>query len=228
MRTAACLAVLLAMGCGTTHGLGNIDESGFLKDYSMLHEGEGEDPQLIYINPAVDFADYDKILLEPVSVYAVKDSDLHKLPPEEQRKKLQPLVDYLHATLLEQLSEDYSLVDRAGPGTIRLRVAITGAGSSYVVLDTVSTVVPIGLAISTLKEVFTGESAFVGDARIEAELLDSQTSVRLAAGVDSRAGNKITANFDKFDKWHAVKDCFDKWALRLKTRLREESGKQGD
>lgn len=225
--SAVCFAVLFAMGCESTYQLRGTETSGFLEDYSMLKEGEGEDPLLVYINPEARFSKYDAIMLDPVTVYAVADSDLHSMSADEQTQKLKPLVDYLDATLREQLSEDYRLTDRAGPGTIRLRVAITEAESAMILLDTVSTVVPAGIAVSVLEQAVTGKGAFVGDAGIEAELLDSQTGERLAAGVDRRAGRKATAEFDKFEKWHAAKNCFDYWAQRLKTRLKEEREKQG-
>ena len=41
--------------------------SGFLDDYSILREGGKGEPLLVYKNPTVDFAAYDKILLDPIT-----------------------------------------------------------------------------------------------------------------------------------------------------------------
>ena len=104
---------------------------------------------------------------------------------------------------------------------MRLRVAITEAKGSKVVLDTISTLMPIGLALSEVKNLATGSHSAVGSAGAECEALDSASNVRLFAAVDARVGRKITGQFDKFSKWHAVTDAFDYWAERLQVRLQE-------
>ena len=108
---------------------------------------------------------------------------------------------------------------------MRLRIALTEAESSYVVLDTVSTVLPIGLALAGLQTAATGSCSFVGSAGVEAELQDSQTGKRLMAAVDRRVGGKMTGQGDKFDEWRTVKNAVDYWADRLQTRLAEERAK---
>jgi len=108
---------------------------------------------------------------------------------------------------------------------MQMRIALTQVDRSNVPLDTVSTVVPIGLAISSLKAAITGKHSFVGADGIEAELLDSQTGKRLAAAVDHRVGNKVTGEFNKFDEWHTVKDSIDYWTQNLQDFLAEQRAK---
>ena len=100
-------------------------------------------------------------------------------------------------------------------------MAITEAEDANVTMDTISTVLPIGLAVAALQTVATGTTSFVGSAGVEAELQDSQTGKRLLAAVDRRIGGKITGKFDKFDEWRTVKEAIDYWAQRLQTRLTE-------
>ncbi|MBN2107708.1 MAG: DUF3313 domain-containing protein, partial [Deltaproteobacteria bacterium] len=112
-----------------------------------------------------------------------------------------------------------------GPGVMRLRFALTETDSSYVVLDTVSTILPIGLALAGLQTAATGSCSFVGSAGAEIELQDSQTGKRLVAAVDRQVGGKVTGKGDKFDQWHTVKNAIDVWAQRLQTRLAEQRAK---
>ena len=213
------LSASLLSGCiSTTAQARKAKPSGFLGDYSQLSSGQGKEALLVYVNPRADFKTYSKITLEPVRVYAARGSALAKLP----RADLQNLVNYLDATLREHLKKDYEIVNAPGPGVMRLRVAITEAKGSKVVLDTISTLVPMSLAISEVKNLATGSHSAVGSAGVECEALDSTSHERLFAAVDARVGRKLTGKFDKLDKWHTAADAFDYWAARLQSRLSEE------
>jgi hypothetical protein len=131
-------------------------------------------------------------------------------------------VNYLDATLRATLKTDYALVNTPGPDVMRLRVAITEAKGAKVALDTFSTLMPIGLALSEAKNLATGSHTAVGSVGVECEGLDSQTQARLFAAVDERVGRKVTGKFDKLEKWRTATDAFDYWAQRLQNRLREE------
>ena len=213
----AGLLLLVALGasCATTYQTRSAKTSGFLGDYSQLRKGRGPEPLLIYRNPAADVRAYDKILIDPIVGYMGEGSRLNKLSKEDR----QALLDYFHATLREQLGQDYPIVDRPGPGVLRLRIALTDARGTKPVLDTLSTVVPVGLAISALERAALGKTLTTGSVRIEAEALDGETGVRLAALVDERVGAKITGRFDKWSKWQDARDAFDYWAARLRATL---------
>ena len=206
--------LLLATGCSSTFQTRDVTTSGFLSDYAQLNEGSGDEAQLLYINPQTDFAAYNKILMDPVKIYSSEDNKLEELSEEDRLRVL----NYLDATIREQLKSDYTFVKEQGPGVIRLRIAITEAQGSQVVLDTMSSIIPIGMALGLIKKVATGTNLSVGEAGIEMELQDSQTGQRLAAAVDKRAGRKYTG---KFDKYHTVEDAFDHWAERLQKKLAE-------
>lgn len=192
--------------------------SGFLGDYSQLRPGADGEALLRYVNPRVDFRTYNKILLDPVRVYAGRDSKLAKIP----RQDLQALVNYLDATLREHLKTDYALVSQPGPGVMRLQVAITEAKGSIVLLDVMSSLTPPGIAVSALKQLVTGSSTATGSVGGECQALDSVSGVRLFAAVDARVGQKYTGEFDKFNQWRAAQGAFDHWAARLQQELREQ------
>jgi len=165
----------------------------------------------------VDFTEYKQIQIDPVVGYIGKHSRLRNISPENR----QVLLNYFHATLREQLEKNYEIVEAAGPGVLRLREAVTDAQGSKVAVDTLSTVVPVGLALSALEKVALGKTLTAGTVRIEAEALDGGTGKRLAALVDERAGAKLSERLDKWSKWQDVRDAFDFWGGRLRSRLEE-------
>ena len=218
-----CLSVgaaFLAAGCSSTNQTrGEAKPSAFLGNIAQLREGKEGEAKLIYINPKTNFRNYNKILFDPVVLVAenAKSSIFSEMPKEDR----QAVVDYVDATIREKLAKSYTFVTEPGPGVMRLRVAITESRGSSVVLDTVSSVIPIGLAISVVKRVAVGTHTAVGLAGAEMEIKDTVSGERLAAAVDERAGRKYTLKFDKFSRYHTINDSFDYWATRLQERLFE-------
>ena len=215
-------ALTLTAGC-STHQARGVTPSGFLGDYSQLRKGTGDEAKLVYFKPNVDWAKYDKILMDPIKVYCTPERSWWRDAKPEQVKAL---VDYFDASIRKSLEDDLTFVDKPGPGVLHFRVAITEAGSGNVPLDVVSSIVPIGLAISTLKRGVANKATGVGEAGAELEITDSQTGERLAAMVDARIGDKFTGKFDKFDQWRGPKAAFDYWAMRMHVRLLELQGTQ--
>ncbi len=203
------------VACSTTQQADSVTKSGFLGDYSQLRKGEDGQPLLRYINPRTRWLQYKKVIVEPVRVYAGKKSKLASANTEER----QALATYFGAAIRENLKDDYMLVTSPGPDVMRIRAAITDADSSMVLLNTVTTVMPIGLAVSTLKRAVTGSDTFVGEAQAEMEISDSLTDERLGAAVDKRYGTKALRS--KFGAWNDAQATFDYWAEQLRERLLE-------
>lgn len=208
-------AALALTGCSTTHKTRKVKVSGFLGDYSLLREGEEDEAQLVYINPRTDFSVYDKAMIDPVTIWRRESPELKDV----NDKDLGKLATYLQTWLTAELKQDYALAHHPGPGVMRVRVAITEAEGSTVALDVVSNVAPPMIVISSAKRLATGTHAFVGQAGIEGEILDSVSGERLMAAVDRRAGRKVLRG--KFGTWNDVKEAYQYWTRRLRTRLTE-------
>lgn len=213
-----CIALSLAAGCVATYRARTVQTSGFLQNYSQLRPGTGEEALLTYTNPRSDFRQYHQIILDPIRVYpAAGDSVFRKISPDD----LQKLLNYLDATIRNTLSPTFTFVNTPGPGVMRFRIALTEASSANVPLDVVSSVVPVGIALSAIQSVAFGRGAGVGSVSAEFEALDSLTGERLVAAVDRQIGVKYSGEFNKFSKWRATCSAFDYWAQRLKVRLAE-------
>lgn len=216
---AAACCCLFTGACSTMQAR-SVETTGFLGDYSQLKEGGEGRALLVYRDPEADIKAYSRILVDPVRLYASSEHSMSGVSAADRKK----LLNYADAAIRRHLAGNYILVQQPGPGVMRLRTAITEAEGSSVALDTVSTVLPIGLAVAGLQTLATGSCSFVGSAGIEAELVDSQTGRRLMAAVDRRVGGKVTVRDDKLDQWRTVKSAIDYWAERLQARLAEERG----
>lgn len=193
----------------------NVEETGFLRDYSALREGQNGEALKIYLNPKYQQTckSYDKVLIEPVGIWVGKNSVIATIPVDDR----QMLVNHLHGSLVNELGKRYQIVRTPQPGTLRIKTAITEAEGSWVALDTVSSFVPQLLVMSKLKEIATGTGSFVGKASGEVEITDANTGERLAAAVDRMVGNKSAIGVTS--KWDDVTRTFDDWSDRMAYRL---------
>jgi hypothetical protein len=219
----ATVALLIAtlVACGVTRQAREVKYSGFLGDYSILKPGPEGGAKLVYENPNAKIGSYSKIMLVPVTIWTGEGSDMNDLSAEDRKLVADRLYSVVHA----RLAKDYAMVTAPEPGSMRIAIAITTAESSYPVLDTVSTIVPIGLGISTLKAIATGKPAFVGEASVELRSADAVSGELLFEAVDSRVGTKNPTEF--WNKWEDVDTAFQYWADRLGYKLCTERGATG-
>ena len=216
----APLALLWLSGCAATQEAKSVEKSGFLGDYSMLHEGkrstfgQGSENEalLVYKNPAADWRKYKKIQLDPVTVWLGANSKLKDVKAEDRQR----LATLLWSKLDEQLRKDYEMTGGSGPEVLRIQVAITEGESSNAVLDTISSIVPQMRMLSGAKSVATGVSAFTGSASVEAKVTDGETGSLLFAGVDRRGGTKSLSGVT--NSWNDVEEAYRFWAEKFRYR----------
>lgn len=207
--------VMTAMGCASQPKKAGY--SGFLENYPRFEQGlEGVDKR--YLKPGVDFKKYNKVMLDHVVFYFKDDATYKGI----QTNELNELAEDFHKSIAEALGGSYPLVDQPGPDVMRIRTAVTNIVPNNPGISAVTTVLPIGLAMSVAKKAAGGGHTGVGEASMEAEFLDSLTNERLAAAIDTQAGGKLRG----VQKYGAAKDAFDFWAKRLRAWLDEVHGRK--
>lgn len=214
---------ILVAGCSKTVKKDKVEPKGFISDVSMLEEDPEGKVTLVYINENVDFASYDKVWLETITIYVFEGSKLADMPEEKQRK----LLAYMQVALERELGKNNQIVDEAGPGVAQLRFALTEISGSNTLVDTVTTVVPPARAFSELKRIVTGKHLGVGQVAFESEALDSVTGERIAAAMGVRAGGKALKT--DFGEYRDVEAAVDAWAENVSNRfesLKQKSASQ--
>jgi hypothetical protein len=221
---ALLLAAAVAAGCAATQEAPErkITRSGFLHDYSLLKDCGGERAARCWTAQGVNWASYDKILLDPVTTWRAKDSHMAKIDPKDR----QALTNNFYRVMYQALSKDYQMVDAPEPDTLRIKLALTDAEASNVTMDTVSSVVPQMRMLTTLGGYATGKPAFTGQAQVEYQVTDASTGRLLAQGVDRRVGAKQISG--STNAWSDVEDAMLTWASMVRRRLCVERGVNPD
>jgi hypothetical protein len=204
------MGLMFLAACATTAPK---DQSGFLGDYyKKLQPGlEEGGPKLAWIKPNVDFTKYKKVMVDYVIFAFAEDSEYKGIDANEMKK----IADAASLALVDAIKEKFPVVAEPGPDVVRIRTAITDLKQSRPVLSGVTSVIPVGLAISLVKKGAT--SSWTGSGATTAELmaLDSMTNEVLAAGEDTRAAGFT----ERFTKWGSVEDAFKFWGARLTKRM---------
>jgi hypothetical protein len=210
---AMAIALLLPACAPTRQPRGEVKTSGFLHDYSILEAGGEDQAKLRYVDPKANFSQYQVVLVDSVTLWS--GPELAKLKPEEKRA----LVDHAYQALVTALGRSFAIAKAPGPGTLRVRAAITEATSSAVAPDVVATVIPQVRLLGSLVGLSANTAATVGEASGEVEVTDSLTTRVLAAGVDRRIGQRSIQGV--FDQWADVEEAWNHWAEQLRARLVE-------
>ena len=211
------LCLLTLSACTTTQkasvNQANLNCAFLGSDCSLLTTGGKDQVSLRYVNstPATPWSQYNKILIDPVTFWGGSSTQI-------SASDQQMLVNYFSQQLKEKLGKKFEIVNQAGPGVIKLDVALTDAEAATPVLRSISMIVPQAHMLSNLKYLATGTMPFIGAAQAEAKLTDSVSGQILALAVDKRVGGgSFTTGFQW--KWGDAENAVNHWAELLTERL---------
>lgn len=153
--------------------------------------------------------DYDSVVID--QVFVVADQDVL------DQQEIQELTDYMVVRLSQQISQHKKVVPEPSGKTLRLSIALSNVETPNPVLAVTSSILPVGIAISTISKVTTGEHTNVGSASVELLVSDAQDGTPLFAAIDREAGNKdFSTMIDSLDD---AKDAINYWVERLGVTL---------
>lgn len=194
-RLRGALGLLLLLGCsrgGSGHPDTSFGPSGFLGDYSELRPGGGGRARLVYLDPAVDFSPYERVIVEPVVVWKSEEERFAGISPAQR----EALAREFQAELERAFAQEFTIAGGdPGPGTLRVRNALTAAIAA-----------PGSSDAERLQYI-----------EVELELLDAVTHQRLAAAVDSTGAKPSSAA--GAPTLLEAKAAFAEWADRVTARV---------
>lgn len=175
------LASLLATGCAETRRAEPAAPTSFLGAELVARLQPTEAGVLAYSDPTADFRRYRRVLIAPVQILIPPGGT--PLTPEQQRFVTAAVQDALQA----ELSRDFDIASRAGPGTILISAAISEVREGgNPALATASNFMPLTRLAREGAALVAGSDPLVGGAAGEVKLTDSETGRLLAAAIDSR------------------------------------------
>jgi len=215
LRTALCFAILAA--CSPARRVLHHEPSGFLEDYAKLDTPRRGGAAVTYHNPAAHWTTYDKVLLEPVTIWRSGTGSLEAIPTAD----LARLAVDLDAAVRRRLAESFLLVATPGPGVMRIRLAVTAARASDAVKD-VRRFEGIGAfpVTSGSGPLHAEIRRFLESAAVEGEILDGETNEILAMGLEQYHADRGIA----FETWEDVDRAIEAWAERVVGHLERRTG----
>jgi hypothetical protein len=243
-----CQTYDAALGSGinvTAIDSARLTRSGFLSDYARLKPVAALDGIECWRDTALNPKQFDKVLVSRIVVSLVppkgqKEGEVKTIDPND----LKTLTDYFHGALVKALKPQMQVVDKAGPGVVVIRVALTDLVPTTVTDSLAGTLIPYGFVAEAGSGVATGRPAgstpYLGETgmemqfrdgangRIIAECRDTEIGRKYAAAVNSSAvgAAQTWANgyMSSFQAWQYAKEAFDKWSLLVARRFAELRG----
>jgi len=208
--------------------------SGFLTSYTRLAAVPGGDGVRCWRQPGAPWKSYDKVLITRMQATLKPGPSKHVDPSD-----LKMLFDYFHGSLVTALKPSMQVVDKAGPGVLVLRIALTDLVPTNVTESVVGTAIPYGFvaeaATGAASGLPAGATPYLGETAIEVQLRDGATGAIVAECEDTEIGRKYAADLDagaagaakawvggyvsSFSSWSYAKEAFDKWAAVTARRL---------
>jgi hypothetical protein len=221
LRMALFMMVAFALMTSTGWAEKKLKPSGFLSDYSKLVEGVRGRADFSYVNEDVNWKSYDKIMIDHLVFVMSDDAESKVIQPDE----LQDIADTFHREFIQALEGDFEITHEPGPGVLRFRAAITDLSPTKRGINTVTTIIPVGLAVSAIKRGTKGTHIGAGDVTGEAEVLDSLSNEVFAQAVDYQAGKKYRVD-KAMSKWGHVRVAITGWAKMFHNTLLQISGRK--
>jgi hypothetical protein len=204
------MSFMVFVGCASTSGLKY--EGVFVpKELASKFQPGANEHNLQWVKPDLDANKYNKFMVDYVTFALAPDSAYKGIDADEMKK----LADAASLALVNALKAKYEVVSEPGPDVARIRFAIVDLKQSRPALSAITTVVPVGLAISLIKKGTTDEWTGGGMTKGEVLFLDSMTNEVIAA-----AYGDYSAQFtERFSKWGSVEDAFAKWGTQIDNAL---------
>lgn len=164
-----------------------------------------------YVSPDANFTAYNQVLISPVTYWGGESSEVSAADQ-------QSLVNFFDQELEAYLGKQFKIVQQAGPGVLKIDVAMTDAEAATPVLRSITMIVPQARLLSSLKNLATDSYPFAGGAQAEIRISDSVTGKVLFEGLDKRiGGNAFKTGFQW--QWGDAENAINTWCDMLATRL---------
>ncbi len=205
----AGLFALALAGCETTTKQEvKVEDYKFVNDVSGLKRMPDEEGVVVYDREGVDFAVYDKFIMDPVKV-VYNNEEMRNLDQE----KLKEIQQYFVTSFTKKLEEGgYKVVDTPSEGTMQIQIAIVDLN------------VP-SAAYNAIQVVGSPVAATVGSITIEAAFRDASTKRLESVAVAQRSGDRLSGT--PWSNWADVEDSVDAWAEEFRAYMDSVREKPG-
>jgi hypothetical protein len=165
-----------------------------------------------WVSADADLGDYDRILLEPLTIYVAPDSEEKGLSPEAFKS----LSDAFRALMIHALEPAYPVVDQPGKGVLVLRPALTNVHLEKSRRGLLG-ITPVGMMIQAGRSAHS-KAFYLEKSHLEFEVLDGGSGKRVAVFID-RAPEKSGLTERDLLSWGQLEQALDFYARRMVKRM---------
>ncbi len=220
----ALAKLLLVIGIGIVFSVsvafaGDPPFSGFLGSpdvYKQLIQGPEGGAKLRWVKPGLDLSKYNRFMVDSVIFYLADESEYKGIDPQV----LKDLADAFNKDIVAAFKDKYPIVTDPGPDVARIKIAITNIKRSKPGVSAVTSIIPVGIVISTVKRGATGGWAGSGETCAEFMMVDSETNEPLVMAFDQQQA----AFASRFSSYGSAEDAFKFWSERIVKALDEARG----
>lgn len=195
-------------------------ESEFIVGMPPLEPSPAVQGALAWRKGGVNFGSYDRIMLDRVQFVLADDSESRAIDPAQLTAVGQSLIERIH----DAMEPEYPIVDKPGPGVLRLRLAITDVrveqSEATKPAKGIFAFTPIGLGVNAIASTASVETDLSG-ARFEVEALDSASGMRIGVFIDPEPSQHVSGE----RSWETLQQSFTFYASRLRTVFDREHGR---
>lgn len=234
------------LGSGTTITASDparMTQSGFLSNYARLKPTQWGEGMQCWSEPNLNASKYSKVLVSRIVVSIAPSKDKDKTSTIDP-SDLKLLTDYFHDALVKSFKSQMQVVDRAGPGVVVVRIALTDLVPTQVQDSIAGTLIPYAFVVEASSGSATGRPAgstpYMGETGMEMQFRDGATGAVLAECRDTEIGRKYAADMNSgvvgaaqtwasgylnsFQQWSYAKNAFDKWSVLIAQRMADMRG----
>lgn len=239
-----CQTYDAALGSGTgvtATDSARLTRSGFLSDYARLKPVAALEGIECWRDPNLNAKQFDKVMVSRIVVsLAAKAGEQSTIDPSD----LKTLTDYFHSSLVKALKPQMQVVDKAGPGVVVIRIALTDLVPTAVTDSLAGTLIPYAFIAEAGSGTATGRPAgstpYMGETGMEMQFRNGATGAVVAECRDTEIGRKYAAALNagtvgaaqtwangymsSFQAWQYAKEAFDKWSMLVAKRFAELRG----
>ncbi len=209
-----CLAMMVV----ATRGFAAGQASEFLDSHPELKPDPSRAGALVWEKQGFDRAKYNKVMLEPLSIFLAPDSEYKGFTADD----VTALTTGFREAVVRTLEPEIPVVDVAGSGVLLVRAAITGVKLKKEKRGLLG-YTPIGIVVTAAQDA-AGKRVSLQNATLEMEAYDAASGERVAILVDSRP-KTVTSGKEELS-WKSVEETFKFYATRFKSRMLAAREKQ--
>ncbi|MFC3653642.1 DUF3313 domain-containing protein [Dyella humi] len=211
LAAAVCVAMT---GCASVKP---IPYSGIASSSYLSPDSHNSRVPYRYDTP-VSWRSYRKIMLEPVAVYRGADNQFGSMSEEDKNA----LASYMQTKFAEKLGTRFELVNEPGPGTLQIKLTLTGAKTTTPVLGTFTKFDIGGGMYNSVQAIRGKEGMMNGSVIYSVEIYDALSRQLLSAYVTKQYPNAMNVGAS-FGALKAARVGIDKGADALAEQLSSDA-----